>query len=156
MVVHHFEIIWHHDGYGHKKFDNVRKWCFINHSKYILMLIKVHRNNIVWKSVVLDLLQFEGLLNKGIYWDNEENLFSIRKKKIIFKVTQKDIFVFFPNKYTNFLKELTRNIWYKLILHDNSSTAWRILAGLFRHAFSILVACNLLDTAWAILWSCTY
>ena len=49
-------------------------------------------------------------------------LFPIRKEKFMFKATQKAIFIFFPNKYKILLKELTRNIRNKLMLHDNSST----------------------------------
>ena len=49
-------------------------------------------------------------------------LFPIRKEKFMFKATQKAIFIFFPKKYKILLKESTRNIRNKLMLHDNSST----------------------------------
>ena len=83
------------------------------------MLIKVHEETIVWKSVVFELLQFEGLLNKEILlrqWRESFILFSIMKEKLIFKFTQQAIFVFFLNKYTHFLKVPTGNVRYKLIL----------------------------------------
>ena len=83
------------------------------------MLIKVHEETIVWKSVVFELLQFEGLLNKEILlrqWRESFILFSIMKEKLIFKFTQKAIFVFFLNEYTHFLKVPTGNVRYKLIL----------------------------------------
>ena len=84
-----------------------------------IMLIKVHEETIVWKSVVFELLQFEGLLNKEMLlrqWRESFILFSIMKEKLIFKFTQKAIFVFFLNKYTHFLKVPTGNVRYKLIL----------------------------------------
>ena len=107
------------------------------------MLIKIHKKTLVWKSVVFELLKFENL--SKFYWDNEENLLSFfhQELKFIIKVTQKAIFIFFPNKYTHFLKVSARNFQYRLILHDHSSTIWSIFAELFLLAFAILALCNL-------------
>ena len=124
LVVCHFEILWRYNGYGHTKFDNVREWCFINHSKDNFMPIKIHKKTIVWKSVVLELLQFEDLLNKGILlrqW-RESFIFFRSGKKNSYLKSLKKLFLYFSQIniqiFWKYQKEISDINWSCMIIHQ--------------------------------------
>ena len=95
-MVRHFEILWCHNGDGLENFNEVRKWYFMYHSIDNLMLNKIHKKTIAWKSVVFELLQFEDLLNNGIL------------------LTQwRESFIFFPSGKKNpYLKSIKKLVLY--------------------------------------------
>ena len=104
-MVRHFEILWCHNGDSLENFNEVRKWYFMYHSIDNLMLNKIHKKTIAWKSVVFELLQFEDLLNNGILltqWRESFIFFPSGKKnsdlksikKLVLYFSQVSIYIF--------------------------------------------------------------
>ena len=114
-----------------KKFDDVRKWYSINHSKDNLMLIKIHKKTIAWKSVVLELLQFEDILNKGKLWRQwrESFIFFPSGKKNSCLRPLKKLFLYFSQINIKFFwknrQEISEINWCCMIIHLQLEENWQ-------------------------------